>query len=117
MYEYDEQGRLARSVTRQVESEWDETNRALAEGLAKHDREVHSDGCGLHPAILAEPDVYRFKYDDTEHCPACSSRARYLRIVAEQDQQWLEKHKDVAASAKRPSDGRRTRLVADRGEG
>ena len=45
---------------RQVESEWDDTNRALVEGLALHDRQVHSDGCGFHPAILAEPDIYRY---------------------------------------------------------
>lgn len=107
---------MVRSVTRQVESEWDETQRALAEGLAQHGREVHSDGCGLHPAILDEPDLYRFTYSEDD-CPACASRDIYMRTLAERDQKWLEQHKNLPIRVKRPSDGRRIRLVPDNSKG
>lgn len=103
---------MVRSVTRQVQSEWDENQRALAEGLAQHGREVHRDGCGLHPAILAEPDIYRLTYAEDE-CPACASREVYKRVLAERDQKWLEQHKHLPVRVKRPSDGRRIRLVPD----
>ena len=102
---------MVRSVTRQLESEWDDVSRAEAEGLARYHAEVHSDGCGLHPAILAEPDVYQFKYDE-QHCPACAAKARTMRMVADQDSKTAEKFKEASASAKRPYDGRRLLLRA-----
>lgn len=101
---------MVRSVTRQVESEWDDTERGLAEGLALHDRQVHSEGCGLHPAILAEPDLYRFTYEE-DQCPACASAAVYARTLGERDQKWHEQHKEMPVRVVRPSDGRRISLV------
>lgn len=102
---------MVRSTTRQVESEWDDTGRGLAEGLALHDRQVHSEGCGLHPAILAEPDLYRFTYEE-DQCPACASAAVYGRSLADRDQKWQERYKDMPVKMTRPSDGRRVSLVA-----
>lgn len=101
---------MVRSITRQVESEWDDTERGLAEGLALHDRQVHSEGCGLHPAILAEPDIYRFTYEE-DHCPACASATLYGRVLGERDQKWAERYKDMPVKMTRPSDGRRISLV------
>ncbi|WP_426243682.1 hypothetical protein [Nocardioides sp. LHG3406-4] len=100
---------MIRSLTRQLEPEWDETSRLEAEALARYRTEVHSDGCGLHPAILDRSDVYKFEYVE-EKCPACASRDKYRRMLAERDKKDAEVSKDMPARSPRRSDGRRILL-------
>ena len=92
-----------------VEPEWDEHTRSLMEGRAQYEAERHSDGCGLHPAILERPDLYKFTFEDT-HCPACAKVAAYARHQAEQDERADKHLKNAPAQIARAGDGRHTRL-------
>lgn len=96
---------MARSVTRQLEPEYDEVTRARVEGLAQHDAEAHT--CGLHPSVVNNLGALTFEDD---YCPVCAKRDAYQRFLSEQDEAWEKAHPNADPKAPRPSDGRSTRL-------
>lgn len=97
-----------RSVTRQVEPEWDSYYFGLVLGLDRYDNDC-CPGCGLHKDIVADPDRNRFEFDES-HCSVCAAQALKQRLLAETDEDWDTKHKDAPARRTRPSDGRHVRL-------
>lgn len=99
--------RLVRSITRQVEAEWDDETRALAEGLERHDREA-CPGCGLHESILADPEHNHFTFED-RLCSVCKGQDMYGRIIADRDDQEIKRKygdSEPPPNAARPGDGR-----------
>jgi len=98
-------------VTRQIEPEWDDLTRARVEGLARYENEVHSEGCGLHPSIIADPKRNALKIEE-DFCPVCARLDVYARVQAELDEQHAPKDPSGQplpwpARDRHPSDGRR----------
>lgn len=109
VYEYDDAGRLVRSVTRQIEPEWDDDTRGLVEGLARYDADC-CPGCGMHKSILDDFENHHFTFEE-RFCPACIDQATYGRVLAERDEEATPKDKQGAPAwdgprARRPDDGR-----------
>lgn len=90
-------------MTTQVEPEWDDETRNLAEGLDMHERQS-CPGCGLHESITSDPDA-AFTFEERT-CPVCQGQDGYARILAERDNKWHEHNQNVSAAARQPSDGR-----------
>ena len=110
---YDENGERcpmaqAWTVVVTTEPEWDARTAGLAEGLAQYDQDC-CPGCGLHKAILDDPDRHRFEFDETL-CSVCAASAVKQRLLDEADQDWDKKHENVRAGRQRPYDGRHVRL-------
>lgn len=103
-YEYDDDGRLTRSVTKMAEPEWDDGTRTLVEGLGKYDRDC-CPGCGLHASILADPETHRFTFED-DLCAVCKAKAAYGRVVAAKDEAAGKHLKGAPPLVPRPGDGR-----------
>lgn len=95
-------------MTQQTESEWDEDSRRLVEGLWRHDREVHP-VCGLHESVASNPEEHAFNIV-IDNCPACAAMERYRRVMADEDHEWDEQHKNAEPRTPRPGDGRLVHL-------
>lgn len=100
---------MVRSVTRQIEPEYDELTRRQIEGLERHDAEC-CPGCGLHKSILDDFDNRHYTFEQRE-CPACAAQARYARVVVDQDDKATPKDKNGSPAwdsprTPRPDDGR-----------
>lgn len=96
-------GRLVRAVTRQLEPEWDDASREIAEGLALMESGI-CPGCGLHESILDDPDHNAFTFE-SRVCKVCESQERHARVLHEKDRDWEKANPDAKATARRPSDG------------
>lgn len=104
MYEYDDDGRLTRSVTRQLEPAWDDTARGMALGLQRYDDDCCT-GCGLHESVLADPDNNVFTFED-HVCRVCAGVAINGRVVADAHQKADKKlGDDPSPRARRAGDG------------
>lgn len=106
-YEYDGDGRLVRSITRQVEPEWDDHSRALAEALERYDKDC-CPGCGTHSSIEYESTHLTF---EERFCGFCADQERHARVIAERDDAETPRDKDGHLAwpdvrARRPADGR-----------
>lgn len=107
-YEYDDDGRLTRSVTRQVESEWDDDWRDLALELDEYDSDSCR-GCRTHESVIDAKTPLTF---DERHCPVCAGQQQYGRYLSERDKQaqqggaGIDKRALDKALAARPEDGR-----------
>lgn len=99
---------MVRSQTRMVEPEWTDRHRDLVEGLALHDHDL-CPGCGLHPWVLAHPELVHLTLQDT-YCDMCKLQATYGRRVAARDDDWAKEHKDAKPGLPRPNDGLHVRL-------
>lgn len=100
---------MTRSVTRQVEPEWDDDTRMLVEGLDRYENECCPD-CKFHKSVIEDFANRHFTWDRRD-CPVCASIARYGRVLAQQDDEATPKdqHGHAAWSGpreKRPDDGR-----------
>lgn len=110
-YEYDEQGRMVRSVTRHLEPEFDDDTRNVLEGLALHDRQL-CPGCGLHESV--HNDLPGITFED-RFCDVCKSQDVYARVLAERDEDAVKKDGKgqpikQRADAPQPADGRHVYL-------
>ncbi|HET7386454.1 MAG TPA: hypothetical protein VFJ19_07290 [Nocardioidaceae bacterium] len=108
VYEYDDAGRLVRSVTRQLEPEWDETTRLRAEGLARYEAE-RCPGCNLHSSILADPEANRFTFEE-RFCEVCKGQDVMGRVIARNDEKASKSLRDAPPIVPRPGDGRHVYL-------
>lgn len=81
-------------MTRQVEPEWDDATRVLAEGLKRHDVES-CPGCRIHKSILDDPENNGFTFHD-DYCAVCAGQDAYGR--------WLAAMDADEADGKKPSD-------------
>lgn len=113
MYEYDDAGRMVRSVTRQIEPEYDESTRTMVEGLRVYDLDCCS-GCGTHRSIADNLDEHHFMFEERV-CPVCVEQAKYARIQAERDDEQTPKGTNGvprwdSPRTQRPTDGRHTFL-------
>lgn len=104
VYEYDGD-RLIRSITRQLEPEWDDLTRSRVEGLARFEDES-CPGCGLHASILADPEHNHFTFEE-RLCKVCASTATYGRVLASRDELVRKSlGEDAPPTEPRPDDGR-----------
>lgn len=95
---------MVRSVTRQIEPEWDAQSQQVAEGLSRYDDEC-CQGCGLHKSILDDPEHNAFTFEE-RICKVCAGQEVYGRTVAERDEKARQAAKDRHPHDPRPSDGR-----------
>lgn len=113
-YEYDTEGRLSRSVTRQLEPEYDDATRLLVEGLDRYDKEL-CPGCNLHESVLADPEHNVLTFEE-KLCKVCAAQAVYARTLGRKDADAAEQLKGAPPMVPRPSDGRHVtmrRLTAE----
>lgn len=100
---------MVRSVTRQIEPEYDDVTRGLVEGLQRHDQECCV-GCGTHKSVRDHMDQHHFTFEE-DHCEVCASQASYARVVAERDNERTPKDQNGSPRwdsprTPRPDDGR-----------
>lgn len=105
-YEYDEDDRLVRSVTRMVEPEWDDATRFRALGLRQYDDDC-CPGCGLHQSILDDPDGNVFTFEERT-CRVCAAQDVFGRVVADAHEKAKKQMgENPSPRAARPDDGHR----------
>lgn len=97
---------MIRSVTRQIEPEWDDHTRGLAEGLTQYDHECCPD-CRLHESVLNDPERNAFTFDES-FCKVCAAQVAYGRWLAAMDAGEAEGKKP--ADFAKPGDGRHVRM-------
>lgn len=104
-HEYDDAGRLVRTVVTR-EAEWDDFERAKMQALADYNAGICE--CGLHRSVADEdPDLEV----TIRRCPVCAGMDKNIRILHARDDAALKGlGENPAASADRPSDGRRLGL-------
>jgi hypothetical protein len=103
-YEYDDTGRMVRSVTRMLEPEWDDATRLSAEALAAVERDS-CPGCNMHSSILADPERNKFTFAE-QVCEVCKAQEVYGRVVAARDEADRKRFENAPPSVPRPGDGR-----------
>lgn len=101
VHEYDESGRLVRTVVTR-DPEWDDLEREKMQALAQYESGVCE--CGLHESVAAEdPDLELVP----RYCPTCAGIATAMRVVhANDDVAIKELGENPAPDAPRPDDGR-----------
>lgn len=103
-HEYDEAGRLVRTVVTR-EAEWDDVQRANMLALADYEADLCD--CGF-PSHLADTDPdLRIKYRE---CPVCSGLSKAMRVQAAADASLLKQvygNKGPQPGDELPTDGRR----------
>lgn len=95
---------MVRSVTRQIEPEWDDDTRNLVDALALHDMQCCA-GCGTHKSVRDNLDDHHFTFEE-DHCEVCAARARYSRVVAERDEDEIPRDQNGKPAWSGPRDPR-----------
>lgn len=98
--------RVVRSTTRQVEPEWDDDARGLAEGLARYEVEV-CPGCNIHPVVVDELGALTW---EDRLCKVCRSGAVHGRVRSADDSEWEKAHPNASPREARPGDGMHSSL-------
>lgn len=93
-----------RSVTRQIEAEWDDETRGLVEGLDQYESDL-CPGCGMHKSIIDDFGNHHFTFEE-RFCPACAAQSSYGRVLADRDEKATPKDGHGNATWKSPRDER-----------
>jgi hypothetical protein len=104
-HEYDDQGRIVRTVVTR-EPEWDDDSRAEMLALAEYEAGMCS-GCGLHRSLCSDPsNHFTFEFDV---CTVAAGWAQWGRKVADEDDKAMP-GKGEPPETPHPDDGRTERV-------